>query len=314
MNFITLTKENFNQYANQIVDLCNEAVKFNENNDKKGQFYTTTFKELLEEQIRKNEFQENNPIRRYITDRLYEEYKKIGKVEDYTKTAFYALADINKEKLIRLARDKNQDKDLTEKIKIYELFLQAQSPVFISLPTINIEKYFESNMDNAMEINTYIVNPTYRGNGLAKILLYEALKRKMEDYFLHTDNDVLYLNTTIHNDNINSQKIISIIKMEDYLYIERTKGINRRVYFKKVCRDNYQDLLHEMEIELLIDYNYYSRIFGIDLEQLREIIKLKINEYNNGLQTAGSIQEKEAKKAKLNSLLKTELLIRKRSK
>lgn len=100
-----------------------------------------------------------------------------------------------------------------------------------------------------MEINTYIVNPTYRGNGLAKILLYEALKRKMEDYFLHTDNDVLYLNTTIHNDNINSQKIISIIKMEDYLYIERTKGINRRVYFKKVCRDNYQDLLHEMEIE-----------------------------------------------------------------
>ena len=46
MKFIELTTQNFDEYAKQIVDLCDQAVAINEQNNKNGQFYTSTLPEL----------------------------------------------------------------------------------------------------------------------------------------------------------------------------------------------------------------------------------------------------------------------------
>ena len=46
MKFIELTRENFDKYAKQIVNLCDQAVESNEKNNKSGQFYTSTVPEL----------------------------------------------------------------------------------------------------------------------------------------------------------------------------------------------------------------------------------------------------------------------------
>ena len=46
MKFIELTQENFDKYAQQIVNLCDLAVELNEKNNKSGQFYTSTVPEL----------------------------------------------------------------------------------------------------------------------------------------------------------------------------------------------------------------------------------------------------------------------------
>ena len=411
MKFIELTQENFDKYAKQIVDLCDQAVELNEKNNKSGQFYTSTvpelygyvtsgkdlvvmavdendkvlgaayinskvkqntysdftkyfhyfpefknelantfssikeyqdfitqaylekiliftkitkeveqnkelnpnnksFKELLEEQISQNIFQENNPIRRYITDRLYEEYESRGKVSDYAKTVFYGINDINKEMLQKQAKGKIPSKHLEDIISVYETFLKAQAPVFITEPNIDITKYFNANMDNAMEINTYVVDPAYQGSGLAKIVLYETLKRCMEKYFSKEENTELYLNTTIHNENINSQRTANVIGMTDYLYIEQTTRINRRVYMKQIKKEDYKDLLYDIELELLMEYNYHSENFGIDIEGMRNRINTKIEEYMNNVALASSKETKayyENKIKSLQSLLDSEI-------
>lgn len=411
MKFIELTRENFDKYAKQIVNLCDQAVESNEKNNKSGQFYTSTvpelygyvisgkdlvlmavdeqdkvlgatyinskvrqntysdftkyfhyfpefknefantfssiseyqefvtkaylekillfagiaeeveqskklnpdnksFKELLEQQISQNIFQENNPIRRYITDLLYEEYDSRGKVSEYAKTVFYGLDDIDKGMLKKQVEGKISSKYLEYISSAYETFLKAQAPVFITEPNIDIKKYFNANMDNAMEINTYVVDPAYQGSGLAKILLYETLKRCMEAYFSREGNTELYLNTTIHNENVNSQRTANIIGMTDYLYIERTSGVNRRVYMKQIKKEDYKDLLYDIELELLMEYNYYSENFGIDIEGMHDRINAKIEEYMNNAATATSKETKdyyEHKIKKLQSLLDNEM-------
>lgn len=384
MNFIKLTTDNFNLYAYQIVNLCEQAVYRNENNNKKGQFYTTTlqelykyvtsdndlvlmaidinnkvvgasyintkipqntysdltkyfhifneyknkiinsfssienyqqyitrvylekillflkiskeveeskelnpksipFKLLIEEQITKNEFQENNPIREYITTRLYEEYQKKGKINNYINFAYYGIEDIDRTILENLAAKNTSIKKIEDIIANYELFLQAQKPIFISPPQIDVIEYLDANMYNSMEINTYIVLPEYQSSGLAKILLYEALKRSIEKYFSETQNEVLYINTTIHNENISSQRTANLIGMKDYIYIERTKGINRRVYIRKLRIESYREFLYEIELELLLEYNYYSEHFGIDINDIIRKVEYKVEEYKKRL-------------------------------
>lgn len=384
MEFIKLTTENFNLYAYQIVNLCEQAVNRNENNNKKGQFYTTTlqelykyvtsgndlvlmaidtnnkvigasyintkvpqntysdltkyfhtfneyknkiinsfssikdyqqyitrvylekillflkiskeveesrelnpksmpFKLLIEEQIIKDEFQENNPIREYITTRLYEEYQKRGKINNYINFAYYGIEDIDRTILKNLVAENTSIKRIDDIIANYELFLQAQKPIFISPPQIDIKEYLDANMNNSMEINTYIVLPEYQSSGLAKILLYEALKRSIEKYFSETQNEILYLNTTIHNENISSQRTANLIGMKDYIYIERTKGINRRVYIRKLEIESYREFLYEIEVELLLEYNYYSERFGVDIKDTIRKIEYKVEEYKKKL-------------------------------
>lgn len=414
MKFIELTIDNYSKYAQQIVDLCDEAVALNEKSNKSGQFYTSTmpelygyvtsgkdlvvmaiddndkvlgavylnskvkqntysdftkyfhyfksfknelansfpdlknykefvtkaylekillfakigeeveenkelnpeglkFKELLDKEISENNFQENNPIRRYITNRLYEEYEKQSKVADYAKTVFYGIDDIDKKLLQSLSENKISKEHLDSLINIYEKFLKAQRPIFITEPNIDVTKYFGANMDNAMEINTYIVDPKYQGSGLAKILLYEALKICMDKYFSKDGNNELYLNTTIHNENENSQRTINILGMKDYLYIERTKGINRRVYMKKITKEEYQDLLYDMAIELLMEYNYYSENFGIDINEMKERINKRLEEYYCLLNNINDIERKnyyEGKIKSLQNLLESDVFVR----
>lgn len=401
MKFIELTTQNFDEYAKQIVDLCDQAVAINEQNNKNGQFYTSTlpelqgyvtsgkdlvvmaiddnnkvagaayinskvkqntysdftkyfhyssayknavalsfpdkekyetfiakaylekilifteiakeiesnstlnphslsFIDLLHNQINNNEFQENNPIRRYITDRLYEEYEKTKEVDTYTKTAFYSLSDIDKEKFQTLIQGDLDKEKLKESICAYEVFLFAQKPVFITEPTIDMSQYFNANMNNSMEINTYIVAPEYQSKGLAKTLLYETLRKCMNKYFSNPENNELYLNTTIHNENTHSQRTANLIGLKDYIYIERTKGINRRVYFKRITKEEYPQYLQNIALDLFIQYNTGHP--NADWLTIKKRIELQTAEYAQRLSLAKSIREKEYYKNKMEEL------------
>lgn len=401
MKFIELTTQNFDEYAQQIVDLCDQAVAINEQSNKNGQFYTSTlpelqgyvtsgkdlvimaiddnnkvvgatyinskvkqntysdftkyfhyskaykdtlaasfpdhetyenyitkaylekvliftkiaqeveknsllnpnslsFMDLLQKQIKDGNFQENNPIRRYVTDRLYEEYDKNKEIDIYTKTAFFSIGDIDKEKLATLLAKYGDNTKLKESIKAYELFLSAQKPVFITKPTIDMSKYFNANMNNSMEINTYIVAPEYQSQGLAKTLLYETLRRCMNKYFCVPEHNELYLNTTIHNENTHSQRTANLIGLKDYIYIERTKGINRRVYFKRITKEEYPKYLQDIALDLFVQYN--AGYPNADWLTIKRRIELQTAEYAQRLSLAQSIREKEYYKNKMKEL------------
>lgn len=401
MKFIELTTQNFVEYAQQIVDLCDQAVAINEQNNKNGQFYTSTLPELqgyvtsgkdlvvmaiddnnkvagaayinskvkqntysdftkyfhyslaykealalsfpdhetyetyiakayleklliftkiakevesnpalnpnslsfinlLYDQIRNQNFQEDNAIRRYITDRLYEEYESMNEIDTYTKTAFYSLKDMDKGKLQALIEEYANKGNLIENIRAYELFLSAQKPVFITEPTIDMSQYFNANMNNSMEINTYIVSPEYQSQGLAKILLYETLRKCMNKYFSDPKHNELYLNTTIHNENTHSQRTANLVGMKDYIYIERTKGINRRVYFKRITKEEYPQYLQNIALDLFVQYNAGHP--NVDWPTIKKRIELQTAEYAQRLSLAKSIRDKEYYKNKMEEL------------
>lgn len=264
------------------------------------------FKELISAEIAKDNFQENNPIREAINRKFFEKYAKANKTEDYEKTAFYGIEDIDINVLNRIIAGRISKEELNYLISSYEVFLSSQAPIFALEPNIDMKKYYEANMRNTIEFNTYVVSPEQRSNGLAKILVYETLKRIIPKIFNNPNNDKMFISTTIHNDNENSQATANFFGLEDYIYIERKKGINRRVYMKSISREEYLDYLYDIELELLISYNYYSELFGVIYEDAVEMINNRINHYQNKIKNetnSNKLRYYESRIEALNELL-----------
>ena len=195
-------------------------------------------------------------------------------------------------------------------ISNYELFLKYQEPNFIEQPNFDLEPFFGVESKNSLEINTYAVRSDYRSAGLAKAMLYETLKAMFAIYFENPENNEIYLVSTIHNSNTNSQEVLGAFGIDKYLYVERMKDQNRRVYIHKINKEDLQEFLYEIELEILMEYNYYSENFGIDMLAMKERIEQKIETYAKQLEQASnekSINYYEAKIGHLTDLLNNEM-------
>ena len=88
------------------------------------------------------------------------------------------------------------------------------------------------------------------------------------------------------------------------------KDQNRRVYIHKINKEDLQEFLYEIELEILMEYNYYSENFGIDMLAMKERIEQKIETYAKQLEQASnekSINYYEAKIGHLTDLLNNEM-------
>lgn len=259
-----------------------------------------SFNELVNLEISSDRFQENNPIREAINNSFYEYYSQKGKVNDYAKLSYYGINDVDKELLKIIGDKKISLESLEQLIENYETFLVAQKPIFVEEPTIDLEPYYDANMDNTIEFNTYVVSENARSNGLAKILTYETLKRAVAKIFSNPTNNAMYINTTIHNENKDSQATVNFFGLEDYIYIERKKDINRRVYMKRVSREESLEYLYDIELKLLLSYNYYSEIFGISMDEIKDMVEEHLISYQRKLELANDSKKKEYYQKKID--------------
>ena len=266
--------------------------------------------EFIENQVENNTFYENNFLRRVINIEISKEYAKMDKTTAFAEIYFYGINDIDRKLLEELYQETGYTVPLDTLISNYELFLKYQEPNFIEQPNFDLEPFFGVESKNSLEINTYAVRSDYRSAGLAKAMLYETLKAMFAIYFENPENNEIYLVSTIHNSNTNSQEVLGAFGIDKYLYVERMKDQNRRVYIHKINKEDLQEFLYEIELEILMEYNYYSENFGIDMLAMKERIEQKIETYAKQLEQASnekSINYYEAKIGHLTDLLNNEM-------
>ena len=266
--------------------------------------------EFIENQVENNTFYENNFLRRVINIEMSKEYAKMDKTTAFAEIYFYGINDIDRKLLEELYQETGYTVPLDTLISNYELFLKYQEPNFIEQPNFDLEPFFGVESKNSLEINTYAVRSDYRSAGLAKAMLYETLKAMFAIYFENPENNEIYLVSTIHNSNTNSQEVLGAFGIDKYLYVERMKDQNRRVYIHKINKEDLQEFLYEIELEILMEYNYYSENFGIDMLAMKERIEQKIETYAKQLEQASnekSINYYEAKIGHLTDLLNNEM-------
>ena len=266
--------------------------------------------EFIENQVENNTFYENNFLRRVINIEMSKEYAKMDKTTAFAEIYFYGINDIDRKLLEELYQETGYTVPLDTLISNYELFLKYQEPNFIEQPNFDLEPFFGVESKNALEINTCAVRSDYRSAGLAKAMLYETLKAMFAIYFENPENNEIYLVSTIHNSNTNSQEVLGAFGIDKYLYVERMKDQNRRVYIHKINKEDLQEFLYEIELEILMEYNYYSENFGIDMLAMKERIEQKIETYAKQLEQASnekSINYYEAKIGHLTDLLNNEM-------
>lgn len=199
-------------------------------------------------------FDERTELRRNINAYMSEYMSKINASELYRQ--FYWSTNPNPSDELSSSYDKFLD---ASKITVYNNQVQNKEP------------YYNSNVDNTIELDTYITSPEARKAGAAKILSFIGLSKTIEEFFQNSKSDYLYLSITLHKNNYLSENVAHFFGFEDYIDLERRSGIERNVCMKCLTRNNYKSYIEELAKKL-------SYFYGFGYIEITEEEKRKFDE------------------------------------
>lgn len=244
---------------------------------------------FLEHELKEknNHFHEKSILREDFNKYMSEYVENIQKSsikEKYERFYWTNAEDIAKEfgKTIDINKIKNNDiKEYEKSMKIqeeyeYNKILQNSKIVIHEKPEFEIEKYYKANTQNSVEIDTYITNPNARHAGLARILVYEGIKKQMKKHFNNDDSKEIYLCSTLHRENLSSKYVSEFFGLKDSLYVKRRDGRDREVHICKIERKNVDEYLNKIQDKLIVLYNYNPENKHISQERKEDIIKEQI--------------------------------------
>ena len=190
-----------------------------------------------------------------------------------------------------------------EKVQEYESFMQTEYEEILKRgklkiyeePKFDIKKYYLANTNNAVELDTYITLPKDRNSGLARIIVYEGIKKHIEKHFQNPNNSEIFLCSTLHRDNLSSKYVSEFFGLKDSLYVNRRKGRDREVHITKIPREQAMEYLTSMSDKLAVLYGYNPNnkhiSNGTKKRVLEEQLKYEEDEHNR-LKKAKTIDKK----------------------
>lgn len=218
--------------------------------------------EFLQREVEENGFHEKSELREklnrymsaYVIENFGEEIQK-----KYEQFYWITAEDISQE----FGRDiKGKKKQIQE----YEKFLEAQLEYEQVLkhsgltiheePQFDISKYFTANTQNAVELDTYITMPNSRSSGLARIIVFEGIKKHMQKHFANPENKEIFLCSTLHRDNLSSKYVSEFFGLTDSLYVKRRQGRDREVHICKIAREEAMEYIMSISDRLAVLYGY----------------------------------------------------------
>lgn len=251
--------------------------------------YNGNIMDYLKDELRdeNNEFHEKSRLREGINKYMSEYIDNLSKSDEsikdlYEKFYWISAKDISEifgKNINSNNRNIIEYETLIEsqKSQEYTQILSKGQLKVLENPNFDISKYFNANTKNSIEIDTYITNPNSRQSGLARIIVFEGLKKHIKKHFENSENNEIYLCSTLHRDNISSKYVSEFFGLKDSLYVQRRHGRNREVHICKIARDEYKRYLENMEAKLitLYDYNPNNKCISDDkrLEILREQLR-----------------------------------------
>ena len=180
----------------------------------------------------------------------------------------------------------------------------------------NMSKYYNANTANTIELDTYITHPSNRENGIARILVFEGIKKSMQRVLRNQDNSEIFLASTLHEENLSSKYVSDFFGLTDYLFVNRRNGRDRQVHICKIKREEVNVYLENMEKKIAVLYGYNPRNIKITESEKMQIIEEQLNyeiqELNrlNGVKDdfkakkyTGYIKGKKSKIEKLKAVL-----------
>ena len=198
----------------------------------------------------------------------------------------------------------------------YNKILKNSKILIHEKPEFEVQKYYNANTQNAVEIDTYITNPNARHAGLARILVYEGIKKQINKHFENKENKEIYLCSTLHRENLSSKYVSEFFGLKDNLYVKRRDGRDRQVHICKIEKENVKKYLNEMQDKLIVLYNYNPENKKLSQKRKEYIINKQI-EYekdelnkiqgfskNKNNKYFGNIKDTESKMRKINRLNK----------
>ncbi len=210
------------------------------------------FDEFLKNEVQENGFHEKSKLRekmnRYMSQYITENYGK--EIQDkYQQFYWISAQDISREfgKTINF-----QNQDMQE----YEEMLNQSKLKIHESPDFDISKYYSSNTENAIELDTYITSPSSRSAGIARMIVFEGIKKHMNEHFRNPENKEIFLCSTLHRDNLSSKYVSEFFGLTDSLYVNRRQGRDREVHICKIKREKAMEYLASISDKLAVLYGY----------------------------------------------------------
>ena len=325
--YVKMSYESEKKYKKDLLTIYEIKLKAYEYAKKKVMEKCTHFKgdimDYLQSELKEedNKFHEKSELREGLNIYMFEYIKNLSKedrsvLDLYDKFYWITASDIAEE----FKKDYNLKSD---NILEYEALVQSQrsqeyteilskGPLkVLEKPKFDVSCYAGANTQNSVEIDTYITDPSARQSGVARIIVYEGIKKHIKNHFKNEENKEIYLCSTLHRDNNSSKYVSEFFGLFDNLYVQRRNGRNREVHICRISRDEYTKYLQNIEDKLIVLYGYNpnnkqvsdNKALDIIKEQLKyeeaEVSRLKVTSSGN---YRGSFNGIQSKIEKINSL------------
>ena len=256
-------------------------------------------KEWLNVEMKDNDFHEKSELRekvnQYMSQYIMKNYN--SNIQKKYEQFYWTNAEEISNEFGKEIGESN------EKVQEYESFMQTEYEEILKRgklkiyeePKFDIKKYHLANTNNAVELDTYITLPKDRNSGLARIIVYEGIKKHIEKHFQNPNNSEIFLCSTLHRDNLSSKYVSEFFGLKDSLYVNRRKGRDREVHITKIPREQAMEYLTSMSDKLAVLYGYNPHNKHISEETkkrvLEEQLKYEEDEHNR-LKKAKTVDKK----------------------
>ena len=246
------------------------------------------FSDFINHELAENGFHEKSELReninQYMSQYIAEHFSK--DIQDKYEKFYWINANDIAEYFGRDISNPSADvKDYEKYISTeYNDFLKNGPLTIYEDPTFDISKYYSANTSNSIELDTYITSPDSRSSGIARIIVFEGIKKHIQKYFLNPENHEIYLCSTLHRDNLSSKYVSEFFGLRDSLYVNRRQHRDREVHICKIPREQSYEYISNMydKLAVLYGYNPSDKHISDDTKKdiLQEQLEYERNEFN----------------------------------
>lgn len=244
-----------------------------------------SIEQYLKKEIKENGFHEKSELREkinmYMSEYIMTNYgKDIQK--KYEQFYWITLEDIKKEFNVKgkkkIPEFQEYEQFMTNEQKEYtKILYKGKLQIYNEEKNFPEKKYYTANTENAVELDTYLTNPNTRNSGIARIIVFEGIKKHMENHFKNPENQEIFLCSTLHRDNLSSKYVSEFFGLTDSLYVKRRQGRDREVHICRIKRDEAMEYLAHNSDKLAVLFNYNPNKKNISEATRRKILQEQLD-------------------------------------
>ena len=207
---------------------------------------------IINEKKSPNGFDEKSELREKIN-----EYMSLYMLENNCFHEYENFYWVTSEDIVKEIYNNKRSFRTTNSIMLeYDSFIKNSQLEIYEKNVSGLYKYFRANTRNSIEIDTYITDPDNRHAGLARILVFEGIKKHIIKHFNNPIHTEIFLCSTLHRQNLSSKYVSEFFGLTDSLYVKRINLRDREVHICRIEREQYYGYLRNMEDKLIVLYNY----------------------------------------------------------